>query len=123
MFYIFLIAVLNLGLGFAAAMQLGRRYNCLASGPASLDSSAITEPTDEDVEVDSSTSSMELGTDEDVDTINDESVEEIQDAAADDSLDADTVVKHDEGAEKQGQKPGADEFESDLDKLFEDIDI
>jgi hypothetical protein len=40
MFYIFLIAVLNLGLGFAAAMRLGRQYDGLSVVSTSLNSIA-----------------------------------------------------------------------------------
>ncbi len=38
MFYIFLIAVINLGLGFAAAVYLGRRYHRLAAAGGSTKS-------------------------------------------------------------------------------------
>ncbi len=134
MFYIFLIAILNLGLGFAAAMQLGRRYNDLAVVSPPLDSVAAAEQTDGDAVDDSTESSKDLGMEadahapeEDDDSLENEPAEDTLDATAADSpdVDSDVVDIDDEDTEDSTEQPRdsePDEFETDLDKLFEDVD-
>ncbi len=94
MFYIFIIAMLNLGLGFAAAMQLGRRYNCLAVMSPSFDSTAATARADGHVE----------------DT-------------ADNPLDGNSEHGVAADSSEQPRETVPHELESDLDKLFENLDI
>ncbi|MEA1950216.1 MAG: hypothetical protein U9N87_02445 [Planctomycetota bacterium] len=121
MFYIFLIAILNLGLGFAAAMHLGRRYNSLALASPSLNSAPGEGPLGDDRDDDTIESSMDLGIDEDDDTLDEE-------AAADDSLgeksaDGDNEEGNGNNPTKQPQNTEPNEFDADLDKLFENIDV
>ena len=134
MFYIFLIAMLNLGLGFAAAMQLGRRYNALAVVSPSVDSVATAKPPDGDAENDSTESPIDLGMDADAhapeegdDSHENEPAEDTLEATAADSpdIDSDDVDSDDVDSEDSTEQPrdtDPDEFETDLDKLFEDVD-
>ncbi len=134
MFYIFLIAMLNLALGFAAAMQLGRRYNDLAVVSPSIDPVAAAAAPDGNAEDDSTESSEDIGMDadahaieEDDDLMENEPGEDPLKATAADSPDVDTedVDSEDEDTEDSAEQPrdtDLDEFETDLDKLFEDVD-
>ena len=114
MFYVFLIAVLNLGLGFAAAVQLGRRYNGMATVLAPLGSVASIGHSDDDADAkdDSAESTMDPGM-KDSPEMPGTDILDGSDAIDEDSEDSTILPSNNE----------SDEFESDLDKLFEDIDV
>lgn len=138
MFYIFLIAVINLALGFAAAMHLGRRYNSLAVATTSSDSTTVEEPIANDSEDDLTDSSMDLGMDEDDELPGDTfatededdelagiSTENTGDSNSDQITVEDTDVKriNNEESTEQPKSSEPDKFDEDLDKLFENLDI
>lgn len=120
MIYIFLIAILNLGLGFAAAMKLGRCFNCLATVSPSLDSPQPTAPAEGNTEDDSKDSSSNLGTDDEVDTSHQDSDTIDEDS---DTLSEKPVKGPSEKAVKETNPAASSkDFESDLDMLFENLE-
>ena len=113
--YIFIIAVLNLGLGFIAAVHLGRCYNRLAvSSPYSEAVSAQQQAVDEPVNA----------TSEDDATLKD-SDEEPNDAAAEESVDADSKGLSEKPPNESADGPTIDDSDDsavDLDALFKEIE-
>ena len=109
MLYILIIAVLNLGLGFVAAVHLGRGYN----------RPAVSSPRSEALDAPASESLDEVEGDP-IDAALDDSDEEPNEAATAGSADADSKGSREKTSNEPGDEPEADEFTADLDSLFED---
>ena len=113
MLYILIIAVLNLGLGFVAAVHLGRGYNrrMAVSSPRS---EALDEPASE---------SLNEAKSQPVDATLDDSDEEHIEPATEESVDAYSKGSSKKPPNKPGDEPTVDgEFAADLGSLFDDIE-
>ena len=109
MLYILIIAVLNLGLGFVAAVHLGRGYNRLA----------VSSPRSEALDAPASESLDEAESDP-IDAALNDSDAKPNEAATAGSADADSKGSSEKTPHEPGDEPKVDEFTADLDSLFED---